>query len=159
LISILVDTSFLITLADPARRHHEVAKTYFRECLKANVPLDLSAIVASEFQVKQAVNDLPLRNFIVLPFNIDHAMTAGLLMRTVVRDAGDERNAVKDDVKLIAQAVCESITHVLTEDEKTLAKYVRRLADSGECSLRAILLVDGFDAAWLNGGQAALPGT
>jgi predicted nucleic acid-binding protein len=58
--SILVDTSFLITLADPARRHHEVAKTYFRECLKANAPLYLSAIAASEFQVKQAVNDLPI---------------------------------------------------------------------------------------------------
>ena len=67
MISILVDTSFLITLADPARRNHEVAKTYFRLCLKANVPLYLSAILASEFQVKQAVNNLPLRNFIVLP--------------------------------------------------------------------------------------------
>ena len=157
--SILVDTSFLITLADPARRHHEAAKTYLRESLKANVPLYLSAIVASEFQVKQAVNDLPLRNFIILPFNIDHAMTAGLLMRSINRDPGDERNSVKDDVKLIAQAVCESITHVLTEDEKTLAKYIKRLADAGECTLRAILLVNGFEAAWLNGGQSAIPGT
>lgn len=60
MISVLVDTSFLITLADPVRRHHEVAKTYFREFLNANVPLYLSAIVASEFQVKQAVNDLPI---------------------------------------------------------------------------------------------------
>lgn len=157
--SILVDTSFLITLADPTRRHHETAKTYLRESLKANVPLYLSAIVASEFQVKQAVNDLPLRNFIILPFNIDHAMTAGLLMRSVSRDVGDERNSVKDDVKLIAQAVCESITHVLTEDERTLAKYIKRLADAGECTLRAILLVNGFDSAWFNGGQAPILGT
>ncbi len=86
-------------------------------------------------------------------------MTAGLLMRTVVRDAGDERNAVKDDVKLIAQAVCESITHVLTEDEKTLAKYIQRLVDLGECSLRAILRVNRLDVAWLHGGQAAIPAT
>ena len=155
----MVDTSFLITLADPARRHHEAATTYLRESLKANVPLYLSAIVASEFQVKQAVNDLPLRNFIILPFNIDHAMTAGLFMRSINRDPGDERNSVKDDVKLIAQAVCESITHVLTEDEKTLAKYIKRLADAGECTLRAILLVNGFDASWLDDGQAAIPGT
>lgn len=157
--SILVDTSFLITLADPMRRHHETAKTYLRESLKVGMPLYLSAIVASEFQVKQAVTDLPLRNFIILPFNIDHAMTAGLLMRSINRDPADERNAVKDDVKLIAQAVCESVTHVLTEDEKTLAKYIKRLADAGECTLRAILLVDGFDAAWLNSGQAPIPGT
>ena len=86
-------------------------------------------------------------------------MTAGLLMRTVVRDAGDERNAVKDDVKLIAQTVCESITHVLTEDEKTLAKYIQRLVDLGECSLRAILRVNRLDVAWLHGGQAAIPAT
>lgn len=157
--SILVDTSFLITLADPTRLHHETAKAYLRESLKVGVPLYLSAIVASEFHVKQAVTDLPLRNFIILPFNIDHAMTTGLLMRSISRDPGDERNAVKDDVKLIAQAVCESVTHVLTEDEKTLAKYIGRLADAGECSLRAILLADGFDVAWLNGGQAQIPGT
>ena len=87
--SILVDTSFLITLADPARRHHEAATTYLRESLKANVPLYLSAIVASEFQVKQAVNDLPLRNFIILPFNIDHAQKAGECARIVF----DGRNA------------------------------------------------------------------
>jgi hypothetical protein len=111
------------------------------------------------FGSSRAVTDLPLRNFIIVPFNIDHAMTAGLLMRSFTRDMGDERNSVKDDVKLIAQAVCESITHVLTEDEKTLAKYIKRLADAGECTLRAVLLVNGFDSAWLNGGQAPIPGT
>ena len=49
MISVLVNTSFSIMLPDPTRKHHEAAKTYFRECLKANVPLYLSAIVASEF--------------------------------------------------------------------------------------------------------------
>ena len=155
----LVDTSFLITLADPGRTHHGVAKSYFREALERGVPLYLSAIVASEFQVGQAVTDLPLRNFEVLPFNIDHAMTAGLLLRDLRRDIGDDRVAVKDDVKLIAQAVCESLTHVLTEDEQTLTKYVRRLNDLGRCSLRCILLAKGFDAAWFENGQARIPGT
>lgn len=154
----LVDTSFLITLADPGRTNHLVAKSYFREALQRGVPLYLSAIAASEFQVRQAVTDLPLRNFEVLPFNIDHAMTAGLLLRELRHDAGDDRAAVKDDVKLIAQAVCESLTHVLTEDEQTLTKYVRRLSDAGRCSLRCILLSKGFDAAWFEGGQARIPG-
>lgn len=154
----LVDTSFLITLADPARVHHRVAKSYFREALQRGVPLYLSAIVASEFQVGQAVTDLPLRHFEVLPFNIDHAMTAGLLLRDLRRDAGDDRVAVKDDVKLIAQAVCESLTHVLTEDEQTLTKYVRRLNEVGRCSLRCILLADGFEPAWFDNGQTRIPG-
>lgn len=86
------------------------------------MPLYLSVIAASEFQVKQAVTDLPLRNFEVLPFNIDHAMTAGLLMRNLQRDADDDRSAVKDDIKLVAQAICQSLTHILTEDAQTLVK-------------------------------------
>ncbi len=159
MIAILLDTSDLISLADPNRPHHETAVSYLREALRRGVPLYLSAIAASEFQVKQAVTDLPLRNFEALPFNIDHAMTAGLLMRGQQRDAGDDRGAVKDDIKLIAQAICESLTHILTEHAQTLVKYVRRLNDAGQCALRTILLAEGFDAAWFNNGQRGLPGT
>ena len=155
----LVDTSYLISLADPGRAHHQVAASYLREALRRGVPLYLSAIAASEFQVKQAVTDLPLRNFKVLPFNIDHAMQAGLLMRVLKRDVGDDRGAVKDDVKLIAQAICESLTHVLTEDAQTLVKYVKRLNEAGQCDVKPILLADGFDTAWFNNGQRGLPGT
>ena len=155
----LVDTRYLISLADPDRAHHQVAVSYLREALRRGVPLYLSAIAASEFQVKQAVTDLPLRNFEVLPFNIDHAMQAGLLMRVLKRDVGDDRGAVKDDVKLIAQAICESLTHVLTEDAQTLVKYVKRLNEPGQCDVKTILLADGFDTAWFNNGQRGLPGT
>jgi predicted nucleic acid-binding protein len=156
LISILLDTSFLITLADPARPNHPTALRYLREALGQGAPLYLSAIVASEFQVKQAVTDLPLRNLQVLPFNIDHAMTAGNLMRVLQRDPGDDRAAVKDDVKLMAQMQCESISHVLTEDKNTLAKYLARLNELGQSSAKAILLTQGFDATWFNGGQHSL---
>lgn len=156
MISILLDTSFLITLADPARKHHQTALLYLREALSRGTPLYLSAIVASEFQVKQPVTDLPLRNLHVLPFNIDHAMTAGNLMRDLKRDPGDDRGAVKDDIKLIAQMACESISHVLTEDQNTLAKYLTRLNSLGQLTAKAILLADDFDAAWFNGGQKGL---
>jgi predicted nucleic acid-binding protein len=128
--SFLLDTSFLISFADPRRPHHSVAKSYIIESVRRGSPLYLSAIVASEFQVKQPVTDLPLRNLVVLPFNIDHAMTAGILMRSLQRDANDDRGNVKDDVKLIAQTVCESIPFILTEDQNTLAKYLKRLNDS-----------------------------
>ena len=156
--AILLDTSYLISLADPARAHHQAAVSYLREALKRGVPLYLSAIAASEFQVKQAVTDLPLRNFEVLPFNIDHAMTAGLLMRDLQRDSGDDRSAVKDDIKLIAQAICESLTHILTEDAQTLVKYLRRLNDDGASVVKPILLADGFDSAWFENGQRGLLG-
>ncbi len=155
----LVDTSYLISFADPNRPHHAVAVKYFREAIARGVPLYLSAIAVSEFQVKQAITDLPIRNFEVLPFNFDHAIRAGLLMRELQRDEGDDRAAVKDDIKLIAQADCHSITHLLTEDARTLAKYVSRFKEMGTCTLSSILLADGFDSAWFNNGQRGLPGT
>ena len=86
-------------------------------------------------------------------------MMAGRLMSALRRDAGDDRVAVKDDVKLIAQAICQSLTHILTEDERTLVKYVNRLNFAGQSSLKSILLADGFDNAWFDNGQRGLPGT
>lgn len=154
--SVLLDTSFLISLSDPARKHHAVALQYYRECVQRQVTMYLSAIVISEFQVKQAINDLPLRNFVVLPFNVDHAMRCGLLIRDLERDPGDDRVRVKDDFKLMAQCDCEGITHLLSEDASTLAKYLNRARESGAAPTRVVLLRDGFDAAWFERGQARL---
>ena len=154
--SVLLDTSFLISLSDPTRSHHAVAEQYYRECIAHRVPMFLSTVVISEYQVKQAINDLPLRNFIALPFNVDHAMACGLLVRAFPRDAGDDRVRVKDDFKLIAQCQCDDLSHVLSEDASTLTKYVQRLRDSGQVETRSILLKDGFDAAWFENGQRRL---
>ena len=154
--SVLLDTSFLITFADPARPQHAVAHQYFRECVQRQIPMYLSTIAISEFQVKQAINDLPMRNFVVLPFNVDHAMRCGILIRLFSRDEQDDRVRVKDDFKLIAQCVCEGITHLLSEDESTLVKYLARTSASGQSTARSVLLKGGFDASWFDNGQYRL---
>ena len=91
----LVDTSFLISLVKPAEANHGAAKSYYKGCLERQIPLYLSTIVISEFTVKQAVTDPGLRNYFVLPFNIDHAIkvrAAGQLatLPIVLRDGYDE---------------------------------------------------------------------
>lgn len=154
--SVLLDTSFLISFADSNRPNHAAALGYYRECVRRQVPMYLSTVVISEFQVKQAINDLPLRNFVVLPFNIDHAMKCGLLIRNMARDLDDDRVRVKDDFKLLAQCDCEAISHLLCEDASTLAKYLKRANDTSLATTRAVLLNDGFDAAWFENGQARL---
>ena len=154
--SVLLDTSFLISLSDPARPHHAVATAYYRECVNRQVPMYLSTIVISEFQVKQAINDLELRNFWVLPFNVDHAMRCGLIIRSMARDPEDDRVRVKDDFKLVAQCDCELVSHLLTEDASTLSKYLNRARDTGLAATKVVLLKDGFDAAWFENGQARL---
>ena len=154
--SVLPDTSFLISLSDPTRAHHAAAVRYYKECVHRQVPMYLSTIVISEFQVKQAINDLPLRNFVVLPFNVDHAMRCGLIIRSMDRDLEDDRVRVKDDFKLLAQCDCEAISHLISEDASTLAKYLDRARDDGLASTRGVLLREGFDAAWFENGQTRL---
>ena len=155
--SLLVDTSFLISLADPTKPHHLIAASYFKEALSNGVPIYLSSIVASEFHVKQPVSDLGLRNFVVLPFNIDHALRCGDLMKHLNRDAGDDRVAVKDDMKLIAQCSCDEISHLITTDERTLAKYLGRFNVLKLVTTRVILLSNGFDSSWFHNGQSQIP--
>jgi hypothetical protein len=156
--SVLLDTSFLISLSDPGRTHHAQAVQYYRECVQRQVPMVLSTIVISEFQVRQSINDLPLRNFVVLPFNVEHAMRCGLLIRGLERDPADDRVRVKDDFKLVAQCDCEGISHLLSEDASTLAKYLERArqGSSGLATTQVVLLRDGFDAAWFENGQGRL---
>lgn len=154
--SVLLDTSFLITFSDPARANHAVAADYYRECVRRQVRMYLSTIVISEYQVKQAINDLPLRNFVVLPFNVDHAMRCGLIVRQMQRDPVDDRVRVKDDFKLLAQCDCEAISYVVSEDASTFAKYLDRARDTGLVPTKSVLLRDGFDAAWFENGQTRL---
>jgi predicted nucleic acid-binding protein len=156
--SVLLDTSFLITFSNPGRKNHGVADQYFRECLRRGVPMYLSTIALSEFQVKESIQDLPMRNLITLPFNVDHAMRCGALVSAHLgsRDPEDDRVAVKDDLKLIAQCECEGITHILNEDAGTLDKMLQRSQSPILPAVRSVLLKDGFDASWFNNGQHAL---
>jgi predicted nucleic acid-binding protein len=55
---VLLDTSFLITLSDPKRASHTIAKQYFVRMIERGVIMYLSTIVVSEYEVKQQVDDL-----------------------------------------------------------------------------------------------------
>jgi len=59
-------------------------------------------------------------------------------------------------MKLIGQCDVEDITHILTEDESTLVKYLRRVHPGVFKPTQAVLLSDGFDTAWFDGGQKGL---
>lgn len=153
---VLLDTSFLISFSDPTRPQHAVADRYYYEFKQRQVPMFLSTIAVSEFQVRQPVTDLPLRSFIVLPFNIDHAIRCGDLMGRIQRDAGDDRVRLKDDLKLIAQCDCQGISHLVSEDAGMATKYITRLVSLLWQPIQVMLLKDGFDSAAFDGGQRSL---
>lgn len=155
--SVLLDTSFLISLVDSKRTNHAVASKYYRHMLDEQISMYFSAISASEFAIKQPITDLPLKNFRSIPFNITHSIEAARLWNLTARDKDDARHIVRDDVKLIAQAVKESVSFILTEDAKTLYKYCHNLRENGCIQVRPIKLIDGFESyAFRTDGQRGL---
>jgi len=148
--SVILDTSFLISLTNSNRPNHDVAHQYYQHLLSQNIPIYLSAIVAAEFEIKQPITDLTLKNFQILPFNITHAREAAKIWNLLGRhDDSDNRSVVRDDVKIIAQALHEKIPFVLTEDKRTFWKYCDRLKNSHNLNISAIPLIEGFNLSVL----------
>ncbi len=157
--SVFLDTSFLISLSVPSRAHHEASKLYYQYFIDNRYVMFVSTIVLSEFCRKQPMSDLPMRNFIVVPFNITDALRsaefAEILQDAQNGDAGS-RDRLKDDEKIIAQADMKQSGYLITENGSTMAKYCERLANDGHTDLRTIRSSDGFDEAHFNGGQTTI---
>ena len=148
---VLLDTSFLISFADPTRKHHAVAVQFFKLFTSEGVPMYLSTIVASEFHMKQPVTDLPLEAIIALPFNLNDAVRAAELDFAAYKGApGVARDALKDDFKLLGQVKESDIAFVITEDARSLYKFCSELRAKHLLSTRAIKLEDGFDKSHLD---------
>lgn len=155
--SVLIDTSFLITLFDDSRANHTVAKQYYQFFINNQIDMYISAIVASEYEQKASIDEIfETGNFISLPFNFDDGKVAGNFASSLngSRD-GTSRDAAKDDVKLLAQASNNELDFVATDDASTLASYCRRLNKTGRLNTTVITL-ESFDISNFNGGQTSL---
>jgi PIN domain nuclease of toxin-antitoxin system len=157
-VSVLLDTSFLISLVDSSRTHHSIAALYYKYLLTNECSMYLSSIVAAEIAIKQPITDLPIKNFITIPFNIPHSIESGRIWNMLDgRDSGDNRSVVKDDMKIIAQALHEKIPFILTDDVKTFYKHCERLRASNNLNIKAVKLSDGFTPSTLRlDGQTQL---
>lgn len=130
----LLDTSLILRLVKPSDPLYSNVQSWFRELLGHKVPMYFSTIAIAEYCVKGNVGELPLPNLRILPFNMDHAMRAGLYALTLLeqrkRDGGDERAVVLNDVKLLAQAEATvGISHFLTKDLGFVARMQALQAD------------------------------
>jgi len=145
---VLLDTSFLITLADKNRAHHQTARRYWRHFLANQIPIFLSCIVVSEFCMKQEIPPDMLRCCVVLPFNWDDAQRAAKLDWKRLRPPGIERDALKDDIKILAQAAVADSEFVITDDADSFYRFWKAFKEAGEVHFRAIKLEDAFDRAF-----------
>jgi len=144
---VVLDTSFLITLADPTRLHHKTARRYWRHFTEQTLPMYLPTIVVSEFYLKQELPSDILRACVVLPFNWDDAIKAAALDFTTVERGHESRVALKDDVKIIAQGIVKDAAWIITDDAATLYKYADKLKAEGQSKMQPIKLADEFDAS------------
>lgn len=146
----LIDTSYLITLADKQRANHDAALRYWRYVTEEGIPILLPTIVVSEFCVRQPIPPDILRSCVVLPFNWDDAQKAAELQRPAFDREGQPRSALKDDIKIIAQAVVKDAAWIITDDTRLFYRFAESLRTDGTAAFRPIKLEDGFDRAFFD---------
>lgn len=157
--NVILDTGFLISLMSQNRPEHEAAKKYYKYFIQNGFMMLVPTVVISEFAIKQSPEELPLHNFTILPFNYGDAVTCGSLNAFYYRkqlNAG-QRDAVKDDFKIIAQAREQAAVYLITEDAGSMKPYCEELKREGKIQFNVIPLSAGFDVSFVNGnGQTEI---
>ena len=157
--NVILDTGFLISLISKDRPEHEAAKAYYKYFTQHDFMMLVPTIVVSEFSIKQPFSDLPLHNFTILPFNYGEAVVCAELNAFYYREKlkAGQRDAVKDDFKIIAQAKEQNAAFLITEDANSMKPYCEELKKEGKLDFSVIPLSEGFDVSFLNGtGQCEM---
>jgi predicted nucleic acid-binding protein len=146
---VLLDTSFLIALANPKELCHSAAQQFYAYFVEEGIPMFFSTIVAAEFYQRQAIPAAILDNMLILPFNHDDAKRAAELdFKRFQGSSTISRVGLKDDFKLLGQAKANGIRFILTADEQTLHRYCVDLRSRGELQTDPINLAQGFDKSY-----------
>lgn len=126
----LLDTSFFLRFLNENDRLFKNADKYYKYFLQKEIKLFISTISITEYCVGGTLDQLPLKNLIVLPFNIEHAEKAGEFGRILYDARKDkqlevsERPIIINDAKLFAQAHIDvRINYYVTSDERSINIY------------------------------------
>jgi predicted nucleic acid-binding protein len=126
----LLDTSFFLRFLNEKDELFPNADKYYRYFLQKEIKLFISTISIAEYCVGGTIEHLPLKNLIVLPFNIKHAEKAGEFGRILYEAKKDkklevvERPIIINDAKLFAQAETdERIDYYITSDARSINIY------------------------------------
>ena len=145
-LGVLCDTGFLIRLNNPHDALHANARGYLKFLLDGNHRIYVSTIALAEYAVRDRIENLPMRYFRVVPFNIDHAQKAGEFARIVFSKRDQmpaeitQRVIIPNDTKMFAQAdVTDAITHYLTADQKCEA-VCQLIQSTVSCGFRLLSL-------------------
>lgn len=125
--SVLLDTSFFIRLLNDEDPLHQNAKDYFRYFLDNDIILKVSTISIAEYCVRGSLDELPLMNVQIIPFNLDHAKKTGEFAKAIFQEKKisnqdlQPRAIIPNDSKLFAQSdIDKSISYFVTSDLRSL---------------------------------------
>ncbi len=126
--SVLLDTSFFLRFLNENDPLFKNADGYFRYFLNEEITMMISTISIAEYCVGGDIQELPLRNLQIVPFNLDHSKRTGEFAKIVFQNKGklklNERNIIPNDTKLFSQADCEkSVEFYLSSDSESLKIY------------------------------------
>ena len=124
--SVLLDTSFFIRLLNDEDPLHSNALGYFKYFLENEITLKVSTITIAEYCVLGKLEDLPLKNVQIVPFNLKDAEKTGEFAKIIFMEnkISDEklspRAIIPNDSKLFAQSdLDKTITHFITSDVRS----------------------------------------
>lgn len=124
---VLLDTSFFLRFLNDKDPLFNNADGYFRYFLDRDISMFISTISVAEFCVGGSVDQLPLKNLKILPFNLEHSKRAGVFAGILFQERVKskivvaERILIPNDAKLFAQADTEAnINYYLTSDSRSL---------------------------------------
>ncbi|MBL8204882.1 MAG: hypothetical protein JNM09_11685 [Blastocatellia bacterium] len=125
---ILLDTSFFIRLLNDQDPLHTNTLGYYRHFLEKENRLKCSTISVAEYCVRGKIEELPLKNLEILPFNLRHAVTAGEFANAVFTQRNtltlSNRAVIPNDSKLFAQANVETeIDYFATSDTECIKVF------------------------------------
>ena len=151
---ILLDTSFFIRLLNEEDALHQNVLRYFRYFLEKKFILKISTISIAEYCVKGEIDELPLKDVQILPFNIDHAVQAGRFAALVFEKRQElylpDRRIIPNDTKLFAQADTDAqIQYFVTSDNKCI-KIFDLIAERQNLRFGIINIAKPFDEALSN---------
>jgi hypothetical protein len=126
--AVLLDTSFFLRFLDDTNPLYKSADSYFRYFISKEVVMMVSTISIAEYCIGGNINELPLRNLQIIPFNIDHAKRTGEFAKIAFENKNKlrltERMIIPNDTKLFAQADIEkSINYYLSSDVQSIKIY------------------------------------
>lgn len=128
--SVLLDTSFFVRLLNDEDPLHSNAKGYYKHFLEEEIILKVSTISIAEYCVKGKIDELPLKDIQIIPFNLDQATKTGAFAEAIFeenkisKDKLFPRAIIPNDSKLFAQAdLDKSITYFVTSDSRSKSTF------------------------------------